>query len=154
MGQIPQDGENGQNVASIYFLFLALLWLTFWFFFQLFSAVLKRFWPSPSSPTSSTSNSSSSGSRWARTKTRTFLECPGQSLQNSREKLKKSNRLVTAESQKKCHILTVFPVLRKLTHIGFPKWLIIFQGGIPSHVRNQTCHSKAMMNGSFDRAWH
>ena len=35
MGQFPQDGENGQNVAVTNFLI----------FFQLFSTVLKRFWP-------------------------------------------------------------------------------------------------------------
>ena len=35
MGQFYQDGENGQNVASV-----ALLW-----FFQLFSTILKRFCP-------------------------------------------------------------------------------------------------------------
>ena len=40
-------------------------------------------------------------------------------LQNSWEKFKKSNCLVAAELQKinKCHILTIFPVLGKLTHI-------------------------------------
>ena len=63
-----------------------------------------------------TSNGSSSGSTWARTKTKTFLES---NRQNSWEKLKKSNRLVTAELQKKKHILTIFPVLGKLTHMHY-----------------------------------
>ena len=43
------------------------------------------------------------------------------SLQNSWEKSKKSNRLVTSELQKnkKCHILSIFPVLGKLTQWAF-----------------------------------
>ena len=43
MGQFPQDGENGQNVA--FFIFLEL-WCdqTVWFF-RLFSTILKRLWP-------------------------------------------------------------------------------------------------------------
>ena len=44
MGQIPQDGENGQNVA-FFFIFLKLCcYQTVWFF-QLFSTVLERFCP-------------------------------------------------------------------------------------------------------------
>ena len=53
MGQIPQDGENGQNVAFSYF----------------FEAQL---WPN--------------GSRWARTKTKTFLESNGENLIRTVEK--------------------------------------------------------------------
>ena len=44
MGQFPQDGENGQNVAvSIYFWSSAVIKLLD--FFQLFSTILKRFCP-------------------------------------------------------------------------------------------------------------
>ena len=42
MGQFPQDGENGQNVAFPIFWSSAV---TKWFFFQLFPTVLKRFCP-------------------------------------------------------------------------------------------------------------
>ena len=41
MGQIPQDGENGQNVA---FFLKFCCYQTVWFF-QLFSTVLKRICP-------------------------------------------------------------------------------------------------------------
>ena len=41
------------------------------------------------------------------------------SLQNSWEKLKKSYRLVTSDLKKKCHILSIFPVLGTLTHMSF-----------------------------------
>ena len=44
MGQFPQDGENGQNVAFFYFSFGALLWPN-GLIFQLFSIVLERFCP-------------------------------------------------------------------------------------------------------------
>ena len=40
MGQFPQDGENGQNVAVVYFLELCSDQ-----FFKLFSTVLKSFHP-------------------------------------------------------------------------------------------------------------
>ena len=43
MGQFPQDGENGQNVAFFHF-FVALL-LPNGMIFQLFLTVLKRFCP-------------------------------------------------------------------------------------------------------------
>ena len=43
MGQFPQDGENGQNVAFFYF--LGGFAVTKWFVFQLFSTVLKTFCP-------------------------------------------------------------------------------------------------------------
>ena len=77
MGQIPQDGENGQNVAFSYF----------------FEAQL---WPN--------------GSRWARTKTKTFLEFNGENLFRTVEKSwKKSNRLVTVELQKINKNATLWP---------------------------------------------
>ena len=70
---------------------------------------------------SSTSNSSSSGSRWARTKTKTFLECPGQNIFRRVEKSRKSQTVWSQQSSKnknkKCPILTFFPVLEKLTHM-------------------------------------
>ena len=70
---------------------------------------------------SSTSNSSSSGSRWARIKTKTSLESPGQNLFRTVEKSRKSQTVWSQQSSKfcykKCHILTIFPVLGKLTHI-------------------------------------
>ena len=44
MGQIPQDGENGQNVAFFLF-FLKLYCDQTVRFFQLLSTVLKRFCP-------------------------------------------------------------------------------------------------------------
>ena len=47
------------------------------------------------------------------------------SLQNSREQLKKSNRFDTAKL-KKSHILTIFPVLRKLTHMLFSQFVFSF----------------------------
>ena len=40
MGQIPQDGENGQNVAFLIFSSGVTKWFDF-----LFSTVLKRFCP-------------------------------------------------------------------------------------------------------------
>ena len=43
MGQFPQFGENGLNVAFLIF-FLFLLWLNS-LIFQLFSTILKRFCP-------------------------------------------------------------------------------------------------------------
>ena len=51
-------------------------------------------------------------------------------LQNSWENLKKPNRLVTAELQKKLkeyHILTIFPVLGKLTLVGVTGFVIMWQ---------------------------
>ena len=44
MGQIPQDGENGQNVA-FFLIFLKLCFDHTVIFFQLLSTVLKRFCP-------------------------------------------------------------------------------------------------------------
>ena len=43
MGQIPQDRENGQNVA--FFIFFEALLFPNGYFFQLLSTVLKRFCP-------------------------------------------------------------------------------------------------------------
>ena len=55
----------------------------------------------------------------ARTKTKVFLDCNGHNLFRTVEKtLKKSNRLVTVKLQKKRgHILLIFPVLGKMTHM-------------------------------------
>ena len=44
MSQIPQDGENGPNVAFSYFSLKLFYDQTVWFF-QLFSTVLRRFCP-------------------------------------------------------------------------------------------------------------
>ena len=114
MGQFPHDGENGQNVAFLYFLELCCDQTVLCF--QLSWTVLKRFWPGHSKNVfllvlahlesdrlklmtlammvmmicstiiSQTSNNSSSGSRWARTKTKTFFECPGQNIFRTVEK--------------------------------------------------------------------
>ena len=43
MGQFPQDGENGQNVAFLEFLFSSSVAKRFDLFSQLFLTVLKRF---------------------------------------------------------------------------------------------------------------
>ena len=56
---------------------------------------------SPSSPMSSTSHSSSSGSKWAGTKTKTFLECPGQNLFRTVEKSQKIQIVWSQQSSKK-----------------------------------------------------
>ena len=48
IGQFPQDGENGQNVAFFFFFFLELCCDQSSCFFQPFSTVLKRFCPSHS----------------------------------------------------------------------------------------------------------
>ena len=50
---------------------------------------------------SSTSNSSSSCSRWAKTKTKTFLECPGQNLFRTVEKSGKNQTVWSQQSSKK-----------------------------------------------------
>ena len=50
---------------------------------------------------SSTSNSSSSGSRWARTKTKTFLESNGQNLFRTVEKSGKNQTVWSQQSSKK-----------------------------------------------------
>ena len=64
---------------------------------------------------SQTSNSSSSGSRSARTKTKTFLESNGQNVFRPVEK--KIKLFGHSRAPKKCHILTIFPTLGKLTHM-------------------------------------
>ena len=49
----------------------------------------------------------------------------GKMLSEQLRKVEQSNRLVTAELQrnKKCHILTIFPVLGKLTHLSNDSWM-------------------------------
>ena len=69
---------------------------------------------------SQTSNSSSSGSRWARTKTKTFLESNRQNLFRTVEKSWKNQTVKSQQSSKKnkkCNILTIIPVLGNLNHM-------------------------------------
>ena len=58
---------------------------------------------------SSTSNSSSSGSRWAKTKTKTFLECHGQNLFRTVEKRWKNQSVWSQQSSKKIKNATLWP---------------------------------------------
>ena len=121
MGQFPQDGENGQKLA-----FFLELWCdqTIWFF-KLFSTVLKRFWPGHSKNVfvlvlAHLEPEQELFEVWVLYKLGSKQKHFSKSLQDSWEKFKKSNCLVRAELQKKkkkCHILTIFPVLGKSTHI-------------------------------------
>ena len=110
-GQFPQDGENGQNVAFSFIFFFSYAVTEQFDFFQLFSTVLKRLWPGHANnvfvlvlahlkPELELFEVDDVGD-----------DGDGQNPFLTAEKSWKKNQKVSHS-----HILTIFPVLGKLTH--------------------------------------